>query len=171
MGQPVEHGVERDLLQHEAAASARVVQLVHIPLTKEIVRPFIDRMVEVVGAGIEGQFVELLGREHGVEQQRRVGGVENNQGGLDQFAILARSNPRPANPQRRRAHPLVVVRLDFLFRAEHGHRSMADEIVQLTDDGWHDPFGFLPRPPLLQHGLAHPADEKRLEQCLIRLME
>ena len=105
VGQAVEHGVERHLLQHEPAAAARVVQLVHVPLAEEIVRPLVHRMVEVVRPRVEGQLVELFEGEHGVEQQRGIGGVENGQGRLDQFAIRARRGPRPANPQAESAAP------------------------------------------------------------------
>ena len=171
VGQPVEHRVERNLLQHEPAAAARVVQLVHVPLAEEIVGPFVHRMVEVVGPRVKRQLVELFEGEHGLEHQRGIGGVENGQGRLDQFTIRSRRGPRPANPQRHRPDPLVVVRLDFLFGAEHGHGPVAEIIVQLAHGGRHDAIGLLPRPALLQHGLAHPADPERLEQRFFGLVE
>ena len=34
-----------------------------------------------------------------------------------------------------------------------------------------DAVGLVPRPALLQHGLAHPADEERLEQRFVGLVE
>ena len=80
-------------------------------------------------------------------------------------------DPRPANPQRDRPHPLVVVGLNLLLGAEHGHGPVAEVIVQLVQGGRHDAVGLLPRPALLQHGLAHPADEERLEQRLVGLVE
>ena len=44
-------------------------------------------------------------------------------------------------------------------------------VVQLVHGGRHDAIGLVPRPALLQHGLAHPADEERLEQRLFGLVE
>ncbi len=50
-----EHGVERDLLQHEPAVVAAVIDVVQIPLAEVVVRAFARRVVEVVGARIERQ--------------------------------------------------------------------------------------------------------------------
>ena len=77
IGQAVEHRFECGLLQHEPAASARIVQFIHVPLTKEIIRPFVDGVVEIVGPRVEGQLIELFGKKHGLEQERGIGVVEN----------------------------------------------------------------------------------------------
>ena len=61
--------------------------------------------------------------------------------------------------------------LDLLLRAKHGDGPVAEVIVQLGDCAGDDAIGFLPRPALLQHGFADPADKQRLEQALFRLME
>ena len=52
-GQAVEHGVESNLLQHEAAAAARVVQLVHVPLAEQVIGPLVHGVVEVVSPRVE----------------------------------------------------------------------------------------------------------------------
>ena len=100
-----------------------------------------------------------------------IGGVENGQGGFDQLAVRTEGDPRPANPQRDRPHPFVVVRLNLLLGAKHGHGPVAEVIVQLVQSGRDDPVGFVPRPALPQHRLAHPADEERLKQPLVGLVE
>ena len=65
----------------------------------------------------------------------------------------------------------MLVGLDLLLRAEGGHRPMADEIVQLPHCRSHDPVPLAPRPALLEHRLARPADKQRLEQGLVGLVE
>ena len=130
LGNPLEHGVQRDLLQDEAAAAARVVQLAQVPLAEEVVGPLVDRMVEVVGPGIDGQLVQQRRIEHGLQQQHRIGGLEDRQRPLDQVVVAARGHARPANVQRDGPHPFVGVGLDLLLRAQHGDRAMAEVVVQ-----------------------------------------
>ncbi len=65
----------------------------------------------------------------------------------------------------------MFVGLDFLLGAKHGHRPMAEVIVQLVQGGGDDPLGLVPWSPLPQHRFAHPADEKRLKQLLVALMK
>ena len=169
--QTVEHGVERRLLQHEAAATPGAVQLVHVPLAEQVVGPLVQRVVEVVRPRIKGQLVELVQGEHGVKQDRGIGRVEDGQRGLDQLTIGADGRPRPANPKRDRTHPFVLVGLNLLLGAQHGHGPVPDVIVQLAEHGRDDPLGLIPRPALLEHRLAHPANEERLKQAGFGLME
>ena len=171
MLQAIEHGVHRRLLQHKPPTPAGVVQPVHVPLAKKIVGPLVDGVVEVVGPGIERQLFQLFQREHRIEQQRGLGGVENGQGRFNQLLVGADRRARPADPKRDRAHPFVLVGLDLSLRAERGHGPMANEVVQLPQDGGHDPVRLVPRPALLEHRLARPANEERPKQIFVRLVE
>ena len=53
-----EQRIERDLLQHEAAVVAAVVDVVQVPLAEVVVGPLAGRVVEVVGPRIERQLVD-----------------------------------------------------------------------------------------------------------------
>ena len=164
---PFQHGVQRHLLQHEAAATARVVQLAQVPLAEEIVRPLVHRVIEIVGPGIDGQFFEQRGVEHRFELHGGIDAFEDRQGTRNQVVIAAHGHTRPADEQRNRPHPLMGIRLDLLLRAEHGHRPMTQVIVQLGDRAVDDAIGFVPWPALLQHGFADPANEQRLKQAFL----
>ena len=50
---PLPKGVQGDLLQHEAAIAALVVDLVRIPAAEVMVRPAVDGMIEVQGPRVE----------------------------------------------------------------------------------------------------------------------
>ena len=65
----------------------------------------------------------------------------------------------------------MKVGLDFLLRAQDGDGPVAQVIVELGDRAADDAIGFLPRPALLQHGFKNPAQEQRLEEAFIRLVE
>ena len=169
--QTLQHGVQRDLLQHESAATTRVVQPLHVPLAEEIIRPLVGRVLEVVRPGVDRQFVEHLRLEPGLEQQRRLGGLEDLQGPLDQLPVGTRGHAGPANVERNWMHPFVGIRLDLLLGSQHGHRPVAQVVVQPVQRAAHDTVGFVPRPALLQDGLAQPAKEIRLKQHLVGLVE
>ena len=168
---PLQHGVQRHLLQHEAAAAARVVQLAQVPLPEEIVRPLVHRMVEVVGPRIDGQFFQQCDVEHRFVLERGIDAFEDREGTRDQVVIAAHGHARPADEKRDRPDPFMRIGLDLLLRAKHGDGPVAEVIVQLGDCGGDDAIGFLPRPTLLQHGFADPADKQRLEQPLFRLVK
>ena len=57
--------VEHDLLQHEAAIAPLAVDVVRIPLAEMIVRPLVDRVIEIVLPRIDGQLVEQVRVEPG----------------------------------------------------------------------------------------------------------
>ncbi len=61
-----EERVERHLLQHEAAVVAAIIDVIQVPLAKVVIRALAGRVVEVVGAGIEGQFFDELRIEPGL---------------------------------------------------------------------------------------------------------
>ena len=66
----------------------------------------------------------------------------------------------------------MVVGLDLLLGAQHGHGPVAEVIVQLAR--WRPTRcdrSLVPRPALLQHRLAHPPDEERLKQRLLGLVK
>ena len=168
---PFHHGVQRHLLQHKAAAPPRIVQLAQIPLAKEIVRPLVHRVVEVVGPGIDRQFLQQRKLEHRIELQRRIDGFEDRQGTRDQVVIAAHAHAHAADEKRDRPHPFVRVRLDFLLCAQHGHRPVAEVVVELGDRPADDAVGFFPWPALLQYGFTGPADEQRLKEGFFRLVE
>ncbi len=96
---------------------------------------------------------------------------EDRQRPRDQIVIAAHGHARPADEKRDRPHPFMGVRLDLLLRAEHGDGPVAEVVVQLGNAAADDAVGLLPRPALLQHGLADPADKERLEQRFVRLVE
>ena len=73
--------------------------------------------------------------------------------------------------QRDRPHPFVGVGLDLLLGLQHGHRPVAEEVVEPPERAGDDPVRLVPGPALGQHGLADPADEERLEQRLVGLVE
>ncbi len=159
--QAVQHGLKRSLLHNKSAAAAGIVQPAHVPLTEQIIRPFIHGMIEIVRPGIKGQLVELIQGKHGVEKDRRIGAAEDFKRGFHQFAIRSCTYARPANIQWNRPNPLLGVGLDFLFSLQHGHGPIADIVVQPRQCGADNAVDFVPGRPLLQYGLAHPADEKR----------
>ena len=65
----------------------------------------------------------------------------------------------------------MVVGLNLLLGLQHGHRPVAEIVVQVGQHTADDAIRFLPGSALLQDGLADAADEKRLEQPFVRLME
>ena len=87
------------------------------------------------------------------------------------IVIPSDSHAGSTDEKRNRPHPLVGVGRDLLLRAEHRDRAVAEVVVQLRDAAADDAVGLLPRPTLLQHGLANPPDEERLKKRFVRLVE
>ena len=58
VGQPPHQRIERDLLHHETAVAAFVVDLVRVPLPEVIVGPLIRGMIEVIGPWINRQLIQ-----------------------------------------------------------------------------------------------------------------
>ena len=67
-----EQRVERDLLQHEAAVVAAVVDAVQIPLAEVVVGPLAGRVVEVVRPRVERQLFDQLRIEPGLLADFRI---------------------------------------------------------------------------------------------------
>ena len=97
---PREQRVERDLLQHEAAVAALVVDVVGIPLAEVVVGPLIDRMVEVVLPRVDGQLVEQIEVEPGLALDCRVGGQQDFLRQADQPFVAAGGHAHRADVER-----------------------------------------------------------------------
>ncbi len=148
MVNPLEQHVERDLLHDKAIVKAAAVDVMRIPLAKVVVGPLVDRMIEVVGPGIEGQLVEPVQIELGFAQDRLVGGAQDIECPADDLGIASDAHPRVADNQGHGAQPLVGVGLDPLRGAQHGNGAMAHVVVQLRNRAVNDTVGFVPRRPL-----------------------
>ena len=168
---PFEDRVERDLLQHESPVSPLPIEMMRIPLAEVIVRPLVYRMIEIVSPRIEGQLVEQIGIEPGGVEQPAIGASQQIERQCDDLPIPSSRDARPGDIERDRADPLVRIRLDPLRRMEHGHRAMADKIVQPREGPGDDPFRFIPRRAFRQHGLHHAADEKRPPEIAVGEMK
>ena len=105
---PRQQRIERDLLQHEAAIVAAVVDVVQVPLAEVVVGPLAGRVIEVVGARIERQLFDQLRIEPGLLQDLRIGVGENRQRPLDQLLVRARGHADVVDVQRNRPQPLVA---------------------------------------------------------------
>ncbi len=171
LGDPLEHGIQRDLLHDETAAAPRIVQLAEVPLPEEVIGPLVHRVVEVVGAGIDGQLVQHRRIEHGLQQQHRIGGLQDRHRSLDEVVVAADGHARPANEQRNGPHPFVRVRLDMLLGAEDGDRPVAQVIVQVAHRAGDDAIDLVPRPALLQHRLEAAAEKEGLKEGLVALVK
>ena len=68
-----EQRVERDLLQHEAAVVAAVVDVVQVPLAEVVVGPLAGRVIEVVRPRIERELLDQLRIEPGLVQDVGIG--------------------------------------------------------------------------------------------------
>ena len=99
--------IERDLLQHEAAIVAAVVDAVQIPLAEVVIGPLAGRVIEVVGPRIERQLFDQLRIEPGLLQNLGIGVAENRQRSLDQLFVHAGRDADIVNVQRNRPHALV----------------------------------------------------------------
>ena len=162
--------VERDLLQHEAAVVAAVVDVLQVPLAEVIIGPLAGRMVEVVGPRVERQLVEQLAdrtRPAAEFPDRSAARIASAR--VDQLLVRPAGDADVVDVERNRPHALVGVRLD-LPRFEHGDGPIADVVVERLERAGDDPLGFVPRPALRQNGLERPAQEQRPPQLGVRLM-
>ena len=84
------------MLNHKSPVAAFVVDQVGIPLAEMIIRPAVDRMIEIVRSRIERQFVQGIEIEPRRSEQFAVGLPQNGQCLLDQFLIRPGAQPAPA---------------------------------------------------------------------------
>jgi hypothetical protein len=126
-------GLERHLLQDETPVPAVGIDFVRIPLAEMVIRPFVDRMIEIVGPRIDGP----LGQERGIEVGPGfyvvVRGPQDRQGLFEQGPINIGGESGPFEIDRNRGHPFVCVRFQLPLVIEHGDRPMADKVVQPGD--------------------------------------
>ena len=123
--QPMPDGLQRRLLNDEPPRAAGVVQSVHVPLAEEIIGTPVHRMVEIVRPRIQGQFVELIQRNHGVEEYRRLG-LPSISRPLRPAPIRPDGRPRAADVQRDRPDPFLDIRFDFLLRLQDRHGPISE---------------------------------------------
>ena len=85
--------------------------------------------------------------------------------------VAAHGHAGPGDVQRNRPDPLVGVGLDLLGSPQNGHGPVTEVVVEPLHGPDDDPFGLLPGPPFGEHRLESPADEQRLEERLLGLVE
>ena len=165
-----QHGIERALLNHKSAVAAFAVDQIGIPLAEMIIRPAVDRMIEIVRPRIDRQFIERIEFEpRRFKQIRRRFAAES--------PVSARSTFDTARSRSRRrrctAESVALARADTVrgddFPAPA--RAVADKIVHAPQGLVDDSFRFVPRPPGGDQRFGHSTDEKRPPQIGIALVE
>jgi hypothetical protein len=140
VGQPLHERIKGHLLDYEAAETAVLVHLVRIPLAEVVIGTLVGRMIEIVGPRIDRQLLELHGVEAGGPQQVFVGGLEQRQRQLHDFALRAIADAGAADVDGDRPDVLVRVGLDLL-RFEGGYWPVAEEIIERVERAGDDSFG------------------------------
>ena len=103
--------VERDLLQHETAIVAAVVDALQVPLAEVMVGPLAGRVVEVVGPRIERQLVDKLRIEPGLLPNFRIGVGRGSPAPARSVPRTARGDADILDVERNRPHAFVRVGL------------------------------------------------------------
>src|SRR5262249_38055777 len=85
-------GSKTDLPDDVAAETSLVVDVVRVPFAEEVVRPLVGRMAVVVGARVEGEFVQNGWIETRRREQVPRGGVQDRKGARHQVGIAAGSD-------------------------------------------------------------------------------
>ena len=163
-------GVERDLLQHEAAVVAAIVDEVLIPLAEVVVGALAGRVIELVGPRVERQFVDECRIEPGLLANLGIGLRQNVERLPDQRLVGPAGRADILDIERNRPHALVRIGLDLLLRFEHRDRPIADVVVELFERAGDDSLGFLPRRALRDSRFERAAEEQRPPQFAVRLM-
>lgn len=133
-----------------------------VPFAEHIVRAFVHGMEVVVGAEIEGKFLQL--RELKMRIQEDVLGclTQMVKGVFEEIPVGTLRDADSGNEEGKGAKFFVFIGLHQLAGFENGHRAMADEIVELSDGSGDDAFGFVPRGSLSQGGFEKAAEEERV---------
>ena len=129
-------------------------------------------MAVIVGAQVDGQFVEQFRVEAAFRQQGAVGSFQEFQPAGNEVVIAAVRHAGAAEEQRDGPDLLVFVGLALRPGFQDGDGPMADEVVELPHRPVDDCALLLaPRPTLGQHRFQHARQEERLKQFALGLVK
>ena len=156
---------------HQAAVETAVVDLVRIPFAEAVVRPLVGRVVVIVGARVERQFLQPVQVEVRVLVERPGSRPQILHRHRYQGRAASRRHAGAAQVQGDGAEFFVGIRLTARPAFQDRDGTVPDVVVELLQRAVHDPVALVPRALLGQHRLQGADGEARLKQLRIRLVE
>ena len=129
LGHTCQQSVERHLANHEPIVVAIQIDVVGIPLAKNIIRPAVNRMIKVVRSRVKRQLHHPIRIERSGSQNRRIGRTQRLNGSQNDVVIGTIRHARPGDVQRHGTNPFAGIRRTGRF-IQQRYRSIADIIVQ-----------------------------------------
>ena len=130
-------------MDDEAPKVSVFVDRVRIPCAEIVIRPTVDRMIEIERAGVDRQLIEFVRVEPCVPKEDRIGIFENFNCLADQIAVLPLCRARLGKPDRNRRDPFVRVWLVFFLPFQNRNRAKSEKVVCLSDDRLNNGVVFL----------------------------
>ncbi len=159
--------VKRYILNHIATKSTLIIKPMWVPLSKVIIGALVDRMFKIECSRVDGQFVKQFQTEMSGAQNFRVSLSQDLDGFVNDILKTATNNARFTDIKRSRFDEFVPVGF-HRTRMQSRDRTVADKIVDRSNDLFYKSRSVFPKVTLLQTILNHFCEKKWVENLICR---